>query len=129
MLGIEVLMIRGEVLNTRRTGDNFEEVAVRFLQEHGYEILERNYRCRLGEIDIIAKDHCYLVFIEVKYRSTTNYGLPIEAVDINKQRKIYKVAQWYLKEHHVYDDINIRFDVVGILGKDIKIYKNAFGSM
>lgn len=116
-------------LNKRKIGEEYEEAAVRYLEQAGYEVIERNFRCKLGEIDIIAKDHCYLVFIEVKYRSSARYGLPIEAVDIKKQKTIYRVAQWYLKEHKIGNNIDIRFDIVCILGDKITLYKNAFGSM
>ena len=76
------------MLNSRqRLGKIGEQAAAKFLKRHGYKILAQNYRCKLGEIDIIAKDGLVLVFIEVKTRSGTRYGSPAAAVNIRKQRQ------------------------------------------
>lgn len=118
-------------MNKRKTGDWYEQMAVRYLETEGYEILERNYRCRFGEIDIVAKDgrgdNASLVFVEVKYRSSLQFGSPFEAVNLKKQRTIIQTAKYYMKERTIGTDMGIRFDVVGILGRDIKLIKNAFG--
>lgn len=111
--------------NQRKKGSNYEEKAAHFLTEQGYQVKQRNYRCRLGEIDIIAVDHGYLVFIEVKYRRNSSFGMPTEAVDYRKQRNISKVAQHYLMRNHI-GDVPIRFDVVSILGESVQVYKHAF---
>ena len=74
--------------NKRRTGTRYEQAAGFFLEQIGYEVLEYNYRCRFGEIDIIAKDGICLVFCEVKYRSGREKGSPLEAVDNRKQQRI-----------------------------------------
>ena len=74
--------------NKRQTGIKYEQAAGFFLEQMGYEILEYNYRCRFGEIDIIAKDGACLVFCEVKYRSGRGKGSPLEAVDYRKQQTI-----------------------------------------
>lgn len=91
-----------------------EEVAAAYLCEQGYTLLERNFRCPLGEIDIIAKQRDYLVFVEVKTRRGIRFGVPQEAVGLQKQRQLIRVAQWYLKKpggnRH-----QPRFDVIAIL--------------
>lgn len=79
-------------MNKRKTGQEQEAKAACFLKTQGYQILERNYRCKKGEIDLIAREGQYLVFVEVKYRSTNESGLPEEAVDLRKQRQISRVA-------------------------------------
>jgi putative endonuclease len=75
--------------NNRKTGGNYEQAAGFYLEQHGYQILQYNYRCRIGEIDIVAKEGENLVFCEVKYRTGPGKGSPLEAVDARKQRKIF----------------------------------------
>jgi putative endonuclease len=90
-----------------------EEVAVQYLCQQGYQILERNYRCRLGEIDLIARDGRTLAFIEVKTRRSQRFGPPAAAVTLEKQRHLIKASQVYLiqkREAHAL----CRFDVVTI---------------
>lgn len=113
-------------MNKRTVGDEYENKAAEFLEKQGYKILERNYRNRYGEIDIIAKDKDYLVFVEVKYRNSIRDGLPAEAVDFHKQNKITKVAMYYCMQKRISEYEPMRFDVVGILGEEITLYKNAF---
>ena len=113
-------------MNTRKTGQYYEDRAVERLKEQGYQILTRNYRCRYGEIDIIAKHEGYLVFVEVKYRKTIDSTAAFEAVNIRKQKKICGVARWYMMERQIGEDVKCRFDVVGIQGSDICVFKNAF---
>ncbi|MBW2605393.1 MAG: YraN family protein [Deltaproteobacteria bacterium] len=118
------------MLNRRQQfGKESESLAVRYLKKNGYKIIERNYRNKLGEIDIIAKEKGTLVFVEVKARKTHVFGNPKWAVTPKKQRKISMVALYYLKatkQTHV----KARFDVVALsLAKDnsqIEIVKNAF---
>jgi len=102
---------------------------VKFLKKNGYKIIERNYRCKLGEIDIIAQDNRVLAFIEVKARRTDDFGGPKWAVTPRKQRKISMVALNYLKETEQMGK-NARFDVVAIRmlpeAPDVEIIKNAF---
>ena len=111
--------------NKRAEGSRYEQTAGEYLEEQGYEIICFNYRCRTGEIDIIAKDGEYLVFCEVKYRTGPGKGSPLEAVDARKQRKIFQAAMYYLTEHHI-SDVPCRFDVIGIEGTRIQLVKNAF---
>ena len=87
--------------------------------------MERNYRCFLGEIDIIAKDKNILCFVEVKTRKTKEYGLPEEAIDGHKQKKLAKVALAYLKEKKIYKQ-DLRFDVVSVYSNHIELIKDAF---
>ena len=111
--------------NTRKTGARYEQYAGAYLEEHGYKVLQYNYRCKKGEIDIVAKDGEYLVFCEVKYRAGVSGGSPAEAVDLRKQKKISGSAMYYLMENHL-TDVPCRFDVVAIQGREITLIKNAF---
>lgn len=90
-----------------------EEVAERFLKQKGFNIIERNFTCKQGEIDIIATNNEYIVFIEVKTRSNFFYGRPIEAVSENKQNHMYKVARYYLYIHG-WEKKYVRFDAVEV---------------
>lgn len=112
--------------NNREIGSRFEEMAAAYLRNTGYVILERNYRNKLGEIDIIARDGRTLVFVEVKYRINLEKGDPAEAVHGQKQRKIRNVAKMYLYQQQLGEDIPCRFDVVAILGSDIRLIRDAF---
>lgn len=89
-------------------------------------ILEQNFRCAGGEIDLIGKHRGYLVFVEVKYRKTDGKGTPEEAVGIGKQRKICKVADYYRMIKGIPDQSPVRYDVVAFLGEKCTWYKNAF---
>lgn len=111
--------------NNRKIGSDYEAAVAYYLEQSGYEILERNYRCKIGEIDLIARDGEYLVFCEVKFRTTRAKGNPMEAVNWKKQQTIIRCAQWYLMEQHL-QEIPCRFDVVGVDGKQICLLKNAF---
>ena len=107
-----------------------ENTAVDFLENHGYHVLRRNFRNKLGEIDIIAKDGDTICFIEVKTRRTDTFGSPLESVTAAKQRKIIHVALSYLKNQGR-SEANARFDVVSVtLGDEespqVEIVKNAF---
>jgi len=103
------------MLNSRQNlGQSGEDIAVEFLGKNGYRVLTRNYRCRLGEIDIIAKEGDTLVFIEVKTRKGEAYGSPAAAVTSKKQRQISRTAQYYLAEHNLFDAA-ARFDVVSLV--------------
>lgn len=117
------------MVNKRRVGAEYEEVACNYLKELGYTIIEKNYRNRIGEIDIVAKDNDFYVFVEVKYRKNNNFGTPFEAVDYRKQNRIRNVARGYLYEKHISQYTMVRFDVVGITsenGTKIELLKNAF---
>lgn len=106
-----------------------EDIAEKFLKSQGYKILEKNYKSRLGEIDIIAKDKDTFCFVEVKMRTQKDYGSGFEAVTPRKQHQISKTALGYLKEHQLLD-ASARFDVVAITcdvsETQIDLLKNAF---
>lgn len=112
--------------NRRATGTYYEKEAAKYLEGQGYEILTMNYRCRMGEIDMIAREGEYLVFVEVKYRKSSDDGSPEEAVNDKKQRTISRVASYYLMKEYGRMDVCCRFDVVAILGEEIRLIKNAF---
>jgi putative endonuclease len=106
-----------------------EEDAVKFLKQKGYRILQRNYKSKLGEVDIIAKDKECICFIEVKTRASLEKGLPQESITKNKQHQITKAALNYLKENKLWDK-PARFDVVSIIKggteENIELIQNAF---
>jgi putative endonuclease len=113
----------------KELGKKGEEVALRFLKEKGYRIIEKNYVCKMGEMDIIAKEKDTLTFIEVKTRTSTEFGPPQLAITPSKQRQLSKVALSYLNKKQL-KDVKARFDVVAILlgkkGEEIELIKDAF---
>ncbi len=113
-------------MNKRQIGAEYEKKAVALLLEKGYEILEVNYRNRMGEIDTIAKDGKYICFIEVKFRTNSDFGSPLEAVDAKKQKQIRKVAWYYLMCHGYNEWTPCRFDVIAYEGEDVMHLENAF---
>ena len=117
--------VEKERKNNRETGSYYEQLAGAYLEQKGYEILEYNYRCKTGEIDIIAKDGEYLVFCEVKYRSSDKKGHPSEAVNLAKQKIISKSALYYMTVNGM-DEMPCRFDVVSIEKDTVILYRNAF---
>ena len=112
--------------NRRRIGSGYEDMAAAFLRQNNYDIIERNYYGRHGEIDIIAKEGGYLVFVEVKYRFSDKTGMPSEAVSYYKRRNIVNTAREYIYKKGISENTPIRFDVVSILDRSIKVIKNAF---
>lgn len=107
-------------------GRRYEGYAASYLADRGYRILEQNFHCRQGEIDLIAQDGRYLVFIEVKYRRNKKYGEPTEAVDWKKQQRIRRTAKYYLHRRGYSEETPCRFDVVGIASEKISVIQNAF---
>ena len=99
--------------NNKITGNYGEDIATEFLEEIGYKIIERNFKCKLGEIDIIAKDKEEIVFIEVKTRSTLLYGNPVESVDRIKKKHIYRAGEYYLLIHRMLD-VYVRIDIIEV---------------
>jgi putative endonuclease len=117
-------------IKRQQLGNQGEQLANQFLRKRGYIILAQNYRCPLGEIDIIAKDKRTLVFIEVKSRQSLQYGQPSEAVTYRKQQQISKVAQYYITANN-FGAKAARFDVIAILlppagAPKIEHFTNAF---
>lgn len=117
-------------MNHIATGDKGEQSAANYLKRLGYKIVATNYRAKTGEIDIIAKDKDCLVFIEVKTRRSTVYGLPSEAVNYRKQQKIINTAFCFLNQRGITDSA-CRFDIFEVyLGRDTTECNhiiNAFG--
>lgn len=114
----------------RDIGNKGEDIACKELKKNGYRIIVRNYNALIGEIDIIAKDKEYLVFVEVRLRKSDEYGTAAATVDIFKQRKIINAAKVYMKNNDLWDTL-ARFDVVSISGNpygkySVEIIKNAF---
>lgn len=113
-----------------KSGRTGEDLAAGYLLENNYKIIGRNYRCPLGEIDIIARDGQKIVFVEVKSKNSGRFGRPEEAVDRKKQAKLSRVALFYLKSKSALD-APARFDVVSVYMDRqgppvIRLYKNAF---
>ena len=115
---------------SRQRGDHAEKIAVDLLRKNKLRIVETNYHCRWGEIDIIARDNDILAFVEVRYRKTSQYGHAWETVDTNKQQRIIKTAQYYLLNNEKYEQLNPRFDLISMDGElddpDIEWFQSAF---
>ena len=105
------------------TGKTGEDIAVKYLEQQGYKIIERNFECKQGEIDIIAQDKAELVFIEVKTRASVTYGLPKEAVNNIKKKHIYWSAEYYIYSRNL-ENYPIRIDVMEIYKKHGKFWVN-----
>ena len=109
-------------------GKKGEALTYAYLKKKKYKIIARNYKNVIGEIDIIAKDKDYIVFVEVKSRMSRAFGDPLESVNQEKQNMIRQVAMLYLKEKKILET-NARFDVISVLGdnfEDIRHIENAF---
>ena len=116
-------------MSTYKIGNFGENLAVGYLLSKKYIIIEQNFKAQGCEVDIIAQNKDVLVFVEVKYRRTLQYGRPLEAVSVSKQRRIYTAAEIYLAEKNL--SCNCRFDVIEIikLGEEYEVnhIENAFG--
>jgi len=111
-------------------GKEGEKVALSFLKKKGYRILDKNFRCKFGEIDIIAEENGQIVFLEVKTRRNLDFGLPQESLNYFKKKRLTRLAQFYLARYHL-EGISSRFDVVAVIFKESRIHsihviKNAF---
>lgn len=109
-------------MGNRTLGDLGERLAIGFLLRNGYRILFKKYRCRFGEIDIIAQDKNALVFVEVRSKSTSDFGLPYETINVTKRQRLRKVAFAFQKRYNLLD-YNSRFDCVSILFEGGKVAK------
>ena len=113
--------------NKRKIGKKWEEYVVGYLRNEGYVVLHTNFRTRFSEIDIIAQDRDALVFIEVKYRSKSYAGSPLEAITSNKIFRIRNASLYYMQANNINPEkTNIRYDVIGILGDKLTHIKGAF---
>ena len=95
-------------------GRRLEEAACRYLSDRGLRLVERNYRCRLGEIDLVMTDGVHLIFVEVRYRRSTRFGHAAESIVARKRRRVIMTARRYLQTHRQFHDVPARFDVVAI---------------
>ncbi|MCS5710789.1 YraN family protein [Candidatus Berkiella aquae] len=116
---------------TQITGNQAEELAKDYLQRQGLRLIKRQYRTPLGEIDLIMQDQHTLVFVEVRFRETDEFGTPEETITPAKQRRLIRTALLYQQTHPFTDDLLARFDVIAILGNqpNLKItwIPDAFG--
>ena len=111
------------------TGKLGEDAAAAYLKEKKFSILDRNYRIKSAEIDIIAKDKDTIAFVEVKTRKTLKKGFPAESVNFTKQKKIISAALYYIRENNI-NNVRLRFDVIEVFEKNgsrkFNLIKNAF---
>ncbi len=112
-------------MNNRLLGVSGEATAVMYLKKKHYKIIETNYSCRAGEIDIIAKKDDILVFVEVKTRSSNAFGTPAEAITLKKQQHIIRSAQFFMLEHAVVNT-QVRFDAIEVIDKRVNHIVDAF---
>lgn len=115
---------------SQKTGALGEDLALNYLEKSGYRIIQRNFKCKFGEIDIIAYSNKTLTFIEVKTRSTDQFGAPEESVNRAKQERQKRIAQYYFFKKRIPPEIPCQFDIVSIKlankNPEITLIKNAF---
>ncbi len=107
-------------------GGKGERLAAKYLKKRGYKIVEKNYRTKFAEADIIAENKDFLVFVEVKTRTSELYGRPADAVGYKKREKYIQTAEYFLLTNPEYREKNVRFDVCEILNDQINYIENAF---
>ena len=113
-------------MNKRSLGTEYEQMTENYLNQFGVRIVEKNFRNRFGEIDLIGYDGEFLVFFEVKYRSGAGSGFGEDAVDARKRHNICKVSDYYRMLNEIGEFTPIRYDVIAINGKKIHWIKDAF---
>jgi len=111
---------------TKARGDAGENRALDYLKQQGLTLVCRNYRSKMGEIDLILKQGPVLVFVEVRFRKSGQFGSAVETVTRSKQNKIRNTAQLYLQDKGLSSNTPLRFDVVGLNGVDINWIPGAF---
>lgn len=113
---------------TQKIGTEAEDIALNYLFLQGLKLIDRNFNCQQGEIDLIMQDQDQYVFIEVRYRKNPYYGDPLESVTSSKKAKIIKAATIYLLQQELYDKVVCRFDVISVVANQSKIswIKDAF---
>ena len=111
---------------TVETGKQYEEIAYQYLEKAGMKLLEKNFRSRQGEVDLIGLHKGCLVFVEVKYRKTIRSGMPEEAVGDAKQKKICRTSDYFRMKHPELFKFQVRFDVLALCGEEIRWHQNAF---
>lgn len=113
---------------SRTKGQQQERLAESYLKQQGLRLVTRNYQCKMGEIDLIMQHGDTLVFVEVRYRKTNQFGSASETVDYRKQKKLMNTAMLYLQQHASYNNSPCRFDVIAINGEGtVEWIANAFG--
>lgn len=110
----------------KESGNLAEKKACDFLQKQGLQLITQNFRCRLGEVDLIMRDQEHIVFVEVRSRSRIDYGTPIESVTVRKQTKILKTSIYFLQQRNWLNKVNFRFDIIGVNNNQFEWIKNAF---
>ncbi|MDT8427706.1 MAG: YraN family protein [Pseudomonadales bacterium] len=100
--------------NSQAFGAQQEQLAASYLQARGLVLLQSNFRCRVGEIDLIMRDDRVLVFIEVRYRRNKGFGTSVETVDRRKQQKLRRCARFFLATHGLTEQLVCRFDIIGL---------------
>lgn len=113
--------------STRAVGSRYEALAASYLEERGCRVLEKNFTCRQGEIDLIVNQGTTLVFVEVKYRKDARMGFPAQAVTERKKKRLIHAARYYMADRQISQSQEIRFDVIAILGEEVTWIPNAFG--
>ena len=113
-------------MNKRTIGSLSEKAVGKYLEQEGFEIIQYNFRCKSAEIDIVAREGRYLVFVEVKWRSSDRNGAPEEAVDRRKQRRIIRAALYYIARFRIPEDTPVRFDVAAVGQGGIRRLRGAF---
>lgn len=113
---------------SKSTGQFYEQQALVFLEQQGLQLVQQNYSCRFGEIDLVMREQQTLVFVEVKFRRSNNFGGAAAAVTLSKQQKLTRTALYYLQNSQSNGQQHCRFDVVAITEQpaDICWIKNAF---
>lgn len=109
------------MVSTTDTGNQAEELAKNYLRKQGLRLIERQYRSKVGEIDLIMQDKQTLVFVEVRYRETDEFGTPEETITLPKQRRLIRTALLYQQTHDYTANLLSRFDVVAILGSGLNL--------
>lgn len=112
-------------MNTHVVGEQGEDFAVKYLKKKKYKVIERNFSCKFGEIDIVATDGDFVVFVEVKSRADESFGKPREAVNWRKQQTIVKCANYWLYKNDQFG-APVRFDVIEVLAGEITHLVDAF---
>lgn len=102
---------------SNNVGQEIEQLACQYLTRNGLKLIQKNVRCRLGEIDLIMLDGATVVFVEVRYRQTNSHGGPLESITEHKKNKIFRAAQYYLQTAHLVDKVPVRFDVLAVSGE------------
>lgn len=115
---------------TQTIGKAAEDLACRYLQKHGLNLITRNFYCRMGEIDLVMQDKDHLVFVEVRFRNTEIFGGGFSSITAHKQKKLLKTAQYYLQQNKLVEKVACRFDAIAISSlqseANIEWIKNAF---